>query len=157
MPNFTQLFINSKGQPLKYNNQTLVLVDRFPVVNGDKLKVAIEKTDSERRQGISIDITGSCQLNGKLFRKGKGVNMLFWEDTMPKQVELIVFTKKDYVLVKNIWENYSLTGHPSVDYCCNGAAMIIEEIENGRRYRCNDWDPDDDFDDIIFTVQKVQE
>ena len=35
-----------------------------------------------------------------------------------------------------------------------GAAMIVEEIENGRRYRCNDWEPDEDFDDIIFTVQK---
>ena len=37
----------------------------------------------------------------------------------------------------------------------NGAAMIVEEIENGRRYRCNDGAPDEDFDDIVFTVQKI--
>jgi hypothetical protein len=35
--------------------------------------------------------------------------------------------------------------------------MIVEEIENGRRYRCNDGVPDDDFDDIVFTVQRVKE
>jgi hypothetical protein len=32
--------------------------------------------------------------------------------------------------------------------------MIVEEIENGRRYYCNDGHPDEDFDDIIFELTK---
>lgn len=32
--------------------------------------------------------------------------------------------------------------------------MIVEEIENGRRYRCNDGHPDESFDDINFSLQK---
>ena len=37
----------------------------------------------------------------------------------------------------------------------NGACMYYEEILNGRRYFCNDRVPDEDFDAIIFTVQRV--
>jgi hypothetical protein len=34
-------------------------------------------------------------------------------------------------------------------------AMYAEEIEGGRRYYCNDFTPDDDFNDLIFTVVRV--
>ncbi|MCK4934954.1 MAG: hypothetical protein KAR79_05145 [Simkaniaceae bacterium] len=37
----------------------------------------------------------------------------------------------------------------------NGSAMYSEDIEDGKRYFCNDGDLDDDFDDIIFTVKKL--
>jgi len=37
----------------------------------------------------------------------------------------------------------------------NGAAMIVEEIPHGRRYRCNDGYADDDFDDIIFRLERL--
>jgi hypothetical protein len=41
----------------------------------------------------------------------------------------------------------------------NGAAMIIEEIEGGRHYRCSDifsHEKDLPFNDIVFTVKKVK-
>lgn len=164
MPDFSPFFIKSKGQPIDYQGKTLVLADKFPVKNGEVLIASIEKTNASKRQGFSIDITGYCEMNGKVCKKGKGVMMLFWENTMPKQVEIKIFTKQDFVWVQNIWEDESIfllstpTGEPLeqksklVNYRVNGAAMIVEEIENGRRYRCNDGDPDEDFDDIIFTV-----
>ena len=154
MVDFSELFLIKKGQPIKYKNKLLYVVDKFPVSNNDILIITFESTKSKKIQGISVDITGKCELEGELFDKGKGVNMIFWEDTAPKSLELKVFTKQDYVFVQNIWESISLTGNRCVDYGHFGAAMIIEEIENGRRYRCNDWEPDEDFDDIIFTVQK---
>jgi len=33
--------------------------------------------------------------------------------------------------------------------------MYSEDIPNGKRYFCNDGVPDDDFDDIIFTVERL--
>ncbi len=33
--------------------------------------------------------------------------------------------------------------------------MIIEEITDGRRYQCNDAYPDDDFDDLVFMIERV--
>jgi hypothetical protein len=33
--------------------------------------------------------------------------------------------------------------------------MIVEALPNGRRYRCNDGFADDDFDDLIFRLERV--
>lgn len=166
MPNFEPLFIESQGKSVHYKGKSIVRIDKFPVENGDVLIASIEKTDSNKRQGFYIDITGHCEMDGEVHKSGKGVMMLFWEDTAPQTIKLKVFTKKGFVWIQNMWEekNRYLIASPegvnvekeneSINYGVNGAAMIVEEIENGRRYRCNDGEPDDDFNDIIFTVQK---
>ena len=166
MPNFAELFIQSRGQPIEYNGHKVIRLDRFPIKNGDTVIARIEKTNSDCRQGFCIDITGSCEMDGEICKVGKGVRMLFWEDTAPKEIKLKVFTKKDFVWVENIWESINsyivsdLDGKEvtkqstSVESRYYGSAMIVEEIENGRRYRCNDWHPDENFDDIVFTVQR---
>ena len=167
MPDFSELFLKSNGHPVSYNGKSLVLSDKFPVEDGDILVVLIEKSGSKYRQGLCIDITGSCEMDGKIFAQGKGVRMLFWEDTSPKQFRIRVFTKRGFVWIENIWEQINSylirtsTGEvvrkesKSVESRYHGAAMIIEEIENGRRYRCNDGHPDENFDDIVFTVQRL--
>jgi len=35
--------------------------------------------------------------------------------------------------------------------------MIVEEIESGFRYHCNDGYPDEDFNDIVFTIERCEE
>jgi hypothetical protein len=158
MPSFQQLFTQANGPKIQYHGKTLFWSDRFPVSDGDKLKISIEKTNSEYIQGISIDITGNCEVQGKRWKKGKGVKMIFWEDAElidPKNIEMTVFTKQGYILVQNIWECSDHLGVKFMNSGVNGAAMIIEEIPNGRRYYCNDGHPDENFDDIIFSIQKV--
>ncbi|MCB1117403.1 MAG: hypothetical protein KDK50_02345, partial [Chlamydiia bacterium] len=59
--------------------------------------------------------------------------------------------------VQNFWEDVNHTNTVYIDKAHNGAAMIVEEIPNGRRYRCNDGEPDDDFDDIVFTITRINE
>jgi hypothetical protein len=120
--------------------------------------LSIEKTSSERIRGLSVDIMGSCELNGRIWKKNKRTKMIFWEDDVDidtKQTPLTIFTTSDFVGIQNIWAWTSPLGTRTVDSSHNGAAMIIEEIENGRRYRCNDGYPDEDFDDIVFTVKKI--
>ena len=171
MPSFGKLFIESKGEPIEYNGIKLELSDKFSVESGDILVCSIEKTHSGVRQGFSLDITGHCEMDGQVFKQGKGIKLLFWEDTAPKEFRLKVFTKKGFVWVQNICEvDYSYlisdtTGAPlevckkRIDYGHNGAAMIVEEIENGRRYRCSDIfseDEEDPFSNIVFTVQKLK-
>jgi len=158
MPSFGELFNESKGQPISYQGKTLFLADRFPVLDGQKLRICIEKTNSEYPQGLSVDITGSCEVKGKIWKKGKGVKMIFWADSLgidPKNIEITVFTKVGFVWIQNLWEMANHMGKKSIDSGNNGAAIIVEEIEKGRRYRCNDGHPDDNFDDIVFTVQTI--
>ena len=157
MPSFDALFIQSKGQPITYDGKILQLADKFPVSNGDKLRISIEKTNSKYVQGLTVDIAGSCEVQGKVWKKGKGVKMVFWEDSTmldPQNIEITVFTNTGFVWIQNIWESINHMGKKSIDSGHNGAAMLVEEIENGRRYRCNDGQPDDNFNDIIFTVQR---
>ena len=174
MPSFENLFAESKGAAVEYNGMTLHLSDRFPVSNGDKLVICIESTESKRPQGLSVYIVGSFELLGKIQKKGKAVASLFWEDSEvldPKHIEITVFTQKGFVIIQNICEvDYSyLTSDASgapvqvhkkkTDSGHNGAAMIVEEIENGRRYRCSDIfseDKEDPFSNIVFTVQKLK-
>lgn len=156
MPSFQELFDETDEPTIKYKGMTLHWADKFPVASGDTLVISIEKTNSEYRQGLTIDITGTCEMDGELFKKGKGVKMLFWEDTAPKQFEMTVFTKQAFVAVQNVWEGTGNMGRKYVDSGHHGAAMIVEEIENGRRYRCNDGHPDENFDDIVFTVQRCR-
>ncbi len=161
--------MESRGEPIIHNGQTLHLSHKFPVKDGDVLLIFIEKTNSDCRQGVCIDITGSCELNGEIYNMGKGVRMLFWEDTSPEEIKLTVHTKRGFVWVENIWEKTSVQVLSStngenvtkeskhVESRYYGSAMIVEEIDNGIRYRCNDWHPDENFDDIVFTVTKQKE
>ncbi|HNA62681.1 MAG TPA: hypothetical protein PKW79_06360 [Rhabdochlamydiaceae bacterium] len=158
MPSFQELFTQADKPVIQYKEKTLYWADKFPVSNGDKLKISIEKTNSEYIQGISIDITGSCEVQGKIWKKGKGIKMIFWEDAElidPKNIEMMIITRQGYVVVQNVWECSDHRGVRYTDSGVNGAAMIIEEIPNGKRYYCNDGHPDENFDDIIFTIQKV--
>lgn len=169
MPDFDALFSSNTERPIKYKDRSIIRLDKYLVNDGEKLKICIESTNSKCPQGLTIDITGSCEVKGKVYKKGKGIRMLFWADAElidPKNIEITVFTKKGHVVIYNIWEqtNKYLVGtsanpiekeSKSVEYWHGSAAMIVEEIENGRRYFCNDGQPDENFDDIVFTVQRV--
>ncbi len=174
MTAFDIQFSRSKGPTIKYEEKILHWSHKFPIKNGDKLKISIEKTNSNYIQGLTLDIQGSCEINGKLWQKRKGIKMVFWEDAKlldPRNIELTIFCKRglfkrDFIYIQNVWETeYSYLigdnyGNPvemkkkMMDSGHNGAAMIVEEIENGRRYYCNDCRPIGTFDSIVFTVQK---
>jgi hypothetical protein len=52
---FDQLFVKSKGKPIKYKDKTLFSVDFFPVPKEKcKLKINIVSTNSEWKQGIGL-------------------------------------------------------------------------------------------------------
>jgi len=157
MPNFSELFQKFKSNSITYEDKTLILTDKFPVQNEENLLISIEKTNSDCRQWLCVDVTGYCETEGVVFKQGKGIRMLFWEDTTLKPVMLKIFSKVGFVQIYNIWESTDHRGTKSLDSWRYGSAMIVAEIENGRRYQCNDWHPDENFDDIIFTVQKLKQ
>lgn len=148
MPAFEYLFLESKGQPVEYNGQTIQMVDRVAIPNGQKLKVTFVTVNSDWRQGVRIDTDGSLDVDGETIKKA----VLLWYDTAPHEVPITVYTKKGELWVKNVWD----TGRGIVESWHNGAAMIVEEIPNGRLYKCNDGKPDDDFDDLIFSIELVE-
>lgn len=67
MPDFTPLFMKTKGKPAEYNGQTIQMSHFLPVKEGDILIASIESTNSDCRQGFIIDVTGWCEMDGEKF------------------------------------------------------------------------------------------
>ncbi len=72
LPDFPLLFAESKGQATNYKGKTVVMMDHFPVKDGDILEANIEYTNSDYKLDFFIDIKGSCELVGEIFNDKKG-------------------------------------------------------------------------------------
>jgi len=147
MINFESLFVKAKGNPIEYNGGLIHMVDRLVVKNLQRLRFVFDSANSHWRQGIHISTDGGFEVNGRKFKKA----VVFWNDTAPKTIEVIVETKKGECWIKNVWD----VGDGVMESWHNGAAMMIEDIGGSKLYRCNDGDPDEDFDDLVFRVEFI--
>lgn len=156
MPNFGELFIRSKGEPLAYAGQTLVMLDKFPARLGERLLVTIESTRASWPQGVGMS-------NGVEFFGTRAERGVVWEyfsvppDERPSTPSRLPFSFE--VTCRNRAGSisfYNMTEFEGRQECwTGGSCMIVTEMADGRRYACNDFDPDDDFDDLVFTVRRV--
>jgi hypothetical protein len=149
MPEFESMFMQSKGKPIEYNGRTLVMADRFPTPGIRAIRTVFEECNGRWRQGVRLKCNGEFRVDGQAIH-GKG-GFVLWHDTAPSSVEIELVGKVPEVTVYNVWD----VGDGTIQVGHNGAAMIVEEIPNGRRYRCNDGEADDDFDDLIFRIEQV--
>ena len=146
MVSFQELFTGSRGQPIEYQGLTLKLVDEFPLDNSSRLRLTVEHIDSEWKQGLVLRTKGSFLVNNQKVPK----SIVLWEDTAPAVIEIEVQSPDDHIKINNVWDH----GDGVVQAWHHGAAMIVDEIPNGRRYRCNDGHPDDNFTDIVFRLER---
>jgi hypothetical protein len=90
--------LSFQGPPIQFEGKTFMLADKFPVSDGDKLRISIERTCSQFVQGMTIDIRGYCEVQGKVFKEKKGAKLLFWEDAElidPKISKSLFIPKKN--------------------------------------------------------------
>ncbi len=148
MPSFETDFQKSGGKPITYKGKTLRLFDSFSVSPGETLHCIFESWTSRWRQGCVLSADGE----GGLVASGVdcGRICLLWTDSSPTRVDVSVVGSLDHVLIYNVYD----VGNGITARGGNGAAMIVEEVPNGKRYRCNDAFPDDDFADIIFRIER---
>jgi len=153
MSDFEGLFIAAQSDSIFVNGEELFAVSRISVDNNDTFLVRFEKFGSQWKQGVVISWSRKKSkslviVDGKSFK----LPLAFWQDTTPSEFCFSIQSKGPEELgVCNVWDDGS--GIPRA--WKGGAAMKIEKIENGSRYRCNDGQNNDDFDDIIFTIQKL--
>ncbi|MCG3126419.1 MAG: hypothetical protein CHACPFDD_01254 [Phycisphaerae bacterium] len=150
MPSFEHLFQAARGQPVSYQGRTIVMLDHFPTLQSRRVRLVYESIGSKWRQGARLKLDGACKINDPIIQRRTGI--VLWYDTAPTTVTVeLVDLGITVVTVNNVWD----VGDGVVHAWHNGAAMIVDEIPNGRRYRCNDGFPDDDFDDIVFRIERV--
>lgn len=145
---FQRLFEQARRPWIEWNGHVLQALDRFPVLGARRLELTRVSTAGRWRQGASIraETAARLRVNGVVAE-----HMTFWEDTAPSKVLIEVEGHPDTLCVYNKWELYPGMVHEWL----NGAAMIVEELPNGRLYRCNDGEADEDFDDIVFKLERL--
>lgn len=101
MPSFRKEFMQSKGQPIVYNGETLYLCDYIPVPKEFTVSVRLISTASEWNQIIRLQVkkTGHLLCNGQ-----KGVNFSFHQNTMPSIFEVSGHAPDEKLMVYNAWE-----------------------------------------------------
>jgi hypothetical protein len=150
MLSFQAMFLESRGKPIEYQGRTLVMSDFFPTDGRNSLRFTFEACDCEWRQGAALKCDGIFRCDGKTFDGKTG--LVFWRDTAPQVVDFEVDASVETVRVYNVWD----VGDGVTHARHNCAAMIVEQLPSGRRYRCNDGFPDDDFNDVVFSLECVE-
>lgn len=145
MPEFQKLFEISKGKPIEYEGRILQLVDYFDVSDDQQIKVIFESVKADWRQGIALTVDGAFIVNNQTIKNG----IVLWHHTAPPVVSVQIKSKTGKCTAKNVWD----TGDGTMHSWHNGAAMIVENTERGRRYLCNDGRADADFDDLVFRIE----
>lgn len=143
---FEEYFNKSEGKPFIYNGKEIKMSDKINLSSSKVvLKVSFLSTDSKWKQGIVFQTKGEFEVNGQKLP----TKIVLWEDTAPKELQMLVKSKDKVLFVYNVWD----TGDGTMHYGHNGGAMYVEEKDGVRTYNCNDGYADDDLNDLVFTVQ----
>lgn len=121
------------------------MLDRITIGDGQEIKVIFESARPEWRQGAFLRTDGGFLANSQSVLKA----IVLWQDTAPSEALLKVNTCKREVLVNNVWD----VGDGIMHSWHNGAGMIVEQLASGRRYHCNDGNPDYACDDLVFRIE----
>ncbi len=153
MPFFVDMF-REPGKPINYKGSNIYMSERIYGPLKSKVKITVISANSKYKQGIAFymfDMKGSLTCNGEI-RKRNGFS--FWADEIKPYIVMEIDIKEGYLVFGNFCDN---TGTGSRVSGISGFAMIIDDIGvNKKRYRCNDIEPDDDFDDLIFDVEFIE-
>jgi len=152
---FGSQFIKSKGQSIEYDGKEIFMIDRVPAKLNEEFVITIESTNSPHTQGVGIsegvEVFGVKNKRAVVFEYVS----LPPEERKTKKSKLPFSFKVKYRNKKGFLTFYNMClFHGRQEWWHGGAGMIVENIENGKRYHCNYFELNDDFDDIIFTVTK---
>jgi hypothetical protein len=154
--NFNRMFAEAKGLPVYYNSKYICMSDKVPAKYGERFLVTIESTNSKYLQGVGI--SQNVEVFGE---KNNRVVVYEYASLLPDQrkekrselpfsFEVICRNKKGYLSFYNMAQ---VDGRN--DWFNLGCAMIVDELSNTRIYHCNDFQPNDDFNDIVFQVERL--
>ena len=143
--NFEELFKSSNYQPIEYKGRKIQYGEAIP--ENKEYQITFESTNSNWEQGIFIRCDGThFQINSQIEKLN---TFWLWESENPK-TNIVRILKKGKGELK-VWNIWRINKGP-MSYGHNGAALYTTDLANGKRFFCNDGHPDDDFDDIIFTI-----
>jgi len=144
---FEEIFKKSEYKPTEYKGLIIQIEDILPIPPNGQFNLVVEGVKSDWEQGIIFNSKGAHFV----FNNSKESlnSLLLWQSDFQKHNTIHIIRAGKTVL--KVWNMWRIEGGPT-QYGHNGAAMRVEKFDFGRRYRCNDGYPDEDFDDLVFTL-----
>lgn len=148
MPDFQGMFTAAQGQAVEYDGRLIHMADRLPIGKTQTIDVTFEAVNSDWRQGVHLSTVGSFDVDGQKIKSA----LVLWQDTAPRDARIVVHSKNGICLVKNVWD----IGDGVMHSWHSGGAMQISDVGERRIYECNDGRNDDDFDDLVFSINLTE-
>lgn len=126
------------------NRSDVILWDVLSVEGGEKLKVVFERKNSEWEQGVWIMCDMGVTVDDQT---GKSV-YLWFERSSPSGVIVQCHTENRLLSIYNVWDRGR-----GVESQSASSGMLVEELDNGRRYYCNDIGFETQFNKLIFRIE----
>lgn len=123
----------------------VVKIDVLPINDGDVIKLVFESCNSPWRQGVWLKTDEYLVINQLQCPSAQ-----LWQDTAPKEVLIECHTRDNRLHLYNIWDRGKRYESQSWT-----SGMLVEELPNGRRYRCNDIGFDTDFAKLVFRIERI--
>jgi hypothetical protein len=120
----------------------VVLWDIFPIRDKELITVYFESQNSPWTQGIWFMTDMGIECNAQ-----KSSSIVLWYGKVPSRVEILCHTNDGKLNIYNVWDRgFGMNSQFET------SGMLLEELENGRRYRCNDFGFDAKFDKLVFRI-----
>jgi len=152
---FKNLFLGAAGEPVVYRGEPIVMAQKVPVCHRGRLLVTIESTASPYLQGVAIqeDVIG--------IEDRRRRTVVFEHYSVPpgerrRQRSRLPFSfefEQKGTTGELLFFNVALREDGGCEYWSGGCAMKVEQLPSGFRFRCNDFQPNDDFTDLVFRVE----
>ncbi len=120
----------------------VVLIDMFPVMDGEHVTFVFEEARSPWRQGAWLACNRGVEINNQVLK-----SVVLWQDTSPAEIDTRCLATNGLMAVYNVWDRGQ--GRDSLSY---SSGMLIEELPTGRRHRCSDIGFETDFRKLIFRI-----
>jgi hypothetical protein len=125
----------------------IVKLDVFPVQEGEQIRLTFESANAEGRHGVWLMTDHGVVVNGV---KSRSVDL--WIDTAPAVVDIAIHTEDQRLHLYNIWGDGA--GRNSQAWT---SGMLVEELPEGRRYKCNDIGLQGNFESLVFRLERVKD
>ncbi len=144
----TGKFMQSGGEPIEHDGQTVHSYYRIPVKNGDRLAVRFLRSTSHPVQGVGLKAEKChAQIAGSTSRR-----FVLWRNTAPDRVEVTILKAKPdaYLVLQNYWQ-HDIYG--TIMMGLGNAGMVVQpQPGEGLLFRCSDGGLEPDFNDLVFLI-----
>ena len=120
-------------------------IDVFPITYPASLRLVFLAKNSPWNQGVFLLTDESILVNGH-----ESSATRIWYEGAPSEVPVTAKSSNGVMHVYNVWDRGF--GSNSLSW---SSGMLIQDIPNGRLYRCNDIGFEGSFDKLVFKIERV--